>query len=405
MSSASFPRVGSPPPVAFGRPLRARFALDPGAIFLNHGSFGACPREVTAAQDLLRGEMEAQPDAFFRERIMPGGEGTPLRAAIGELANFVGTAAARLALVENATVGVQAVLRSLAFAPGDEILVTDHTYNAVRLIVEARCRETGAVPRVVTLPWPASADDLVERFAAVATPRLRLAVLDHITSPTALALPLARIAAALRRHGARVLVDGAHAVGHLPLDLDRLGVDWYVSNAHKWLYAPRGTAFLYASPEAAGQTQPPVTSHYVGLGFPLSFDYVGTRDYTAWLALPAAIRFHAALDRAAAARYRAGLVAFATRCLEPLGARPVAGDDLACAMRSFLLPQARAATAADAEALVKALWTRHRIQSMAVCFAGRLLLRVSAQVYVGEEDIDALAAALAQDGWPARSPG
>ena len=386
----------------FGRSLRPMFALEHGAVFLNHGSFGACPREVIAEQDRLRAAMESQPDRFFRERIMPTGEGTELRQAAGELARFVGTTADRIAFVENATAGVQAVVRGLALAPGDEILVNDHTYNAVRLIVEERCRDAGAVARVVALPWPASPEAIVASFAAATTPRVRLVVLDHITSPTALRLPLARIVEAVRRHGARVLVDGAHAVGHVPLELEALGVDWYVSNAHKWLYAPRGTAFLYASPAAAPLTQPPLTSHFIGLGFPQSFDYVATRDYTAWLALPAAIRFHAGLDAAAAARYRTSLIAFATRRFTAIGARPVAGDELACAMRSFVLPQDRAATQADADALMKSLWTGHRIQAMAVAFGGRLLLRVSAQVYVGEEDIEALATALDRDGWPGR---
>jgi len=269
--------------MTFGRALRPRFALEPGAIFLNHGSFGACPREVVAEQDRLRAAMEAQPDAFFRERIMPTSADTELRAAAAALARFVNTAPERIAFVENATVGVQAVLRGLAFARGDEILSTDHTYNAVRLIVEERCRETGAIPRVATLGLPASADEVVARIEAAMTPRVRLLVLDHITSPTALAWPLDRIVAVARRHGAKVLVDGAHAVGHVPLALDALGADWYVSNAHKWLYAPRGTAFLYAAPAAAQAARPPVTSHFVGLGFPQSFDYVATRDYTAWL--------------------------------------------------------------------------------------------------------------------------
>ena len=389
-------------PADFGTAIRPLWALEPGAIFLNHGSFGACPREVLAVQERLRAEMESQPDRFFRDRIMPAEGETALRAAIGALAAFVGTRPERLALVENATAGVQAVVRSLDFAAGDEILVTDHTYNAVRLIVDQRCRETGARVRVATLPLPASADDLVERLASTVTPRVRLAILDHVTSPTALAIPLARIIPALRARGVKVLVDGAHAVGHLPLSLDGLGADWYVSNAHKWLFAPRGTAFLHAAPEASSALQPPVTSHYVGLGFPQSFDYVGTRDYTAWLSLPAALRFFEALEPLAAADFRAGLVRHATGVMERLGARPVAAADLGCAMRSFVLPQRREATQADADAVVKSLWTKHRIQSMAVCFARQLLVRVSAQVYVGANEIDALGEALAADGWPGR---
>ena len=386
----------------YGRTLRPLWRLQPGATFLNHGSFGACPREVLEEQDRLRLEMEAQPDLFFRERIMPTADATLLRQAIAALAAFVGADAEGLALVENATVATQCVLRAMPFAPGDEILVTNHTYNAVRMIVRARCDETGARERVVDLPLHASADAIVQRFRDALTPRVRLAIVDHITSPTALAMPVARLVPELRRWGAKVLVDGAHAVGHVPLALDSLGADWYTSNAHKWLYAPKGTSFLHAMPEVREITPAPVVSHYANLGFPRSFDYIGTRDYTAWLALPAALRFAEGLQPVAASAYRTSLIAHGTQVLGALGIHPVAGEDLNCAMRSFLLRQDRPATAGDAEALVRHLWQAHRIQAMAVAFEGALLLRVSAQVYVDRQDLDALASALDREGWAAR---
>ena len=386
----------------FGRTLRPLWHLSPDARFLNHGSFGACPREVLAAQERFRVEMEAQPDLFFREGIAPGEGATLLRGSAAALATFVGAAPESIAFVENATAGVQAVLRSLPLAPGDEILVTDHTYNAVRLMVEARCAETGGRSRVVTLPIPATSDGIVQRFRDALTPQVRLAILDHITSPTALRLPVERLIPELRRWGARILVDGAHAVGHVPLDLAALGADWYVSNAHKWLFAPKGTAFLHAAPEVAAVTAPLVVSHYVGLGFPRAFDYVGTRDYTAWLAIPAALRFFERLGPERARRYRSQLIDRATTLLAAVGAHPVGADDLGCAMRSFVLPQQRPAAVGDAEELVGGLWKRHRIQAMAVVFGEALLLRVSAQVYVDEEDLEALAAAIATEGWPGR---
>ena len=388
--------------IPYGRGARPLWHLAPDAIFLNHGSFGACPREVLAEQDRLRLEMETQPDSFFRGHIMPTAGDTPLRQAIAVLARFVGAREEDLALVENATSGVQAVVRSMRLAPGDEILITDHTYNAVRLIVEARCAETGARATVVRLPIPADQDAIVEAFRASMTPGVRLAIVDHITSPTALVLPVERIAAEARKVGARVLVDGAHAVGQLPLDLARLGVDWYVSNAHKWLFAPKGTAFLHAAPDAARLTLPPLVSHHVGLGFPRSFDWVGTRDYTAWLALPAALRFFESLDPPAARAYREQLVRHATRRMVAIGAHPVADDSLCGSMRSFALPQSRPAAQADAEMLMQRLWDRDRIQSMATAFGDALLVRISAQAYVDEADIDALAAALDRDGWPGR---
>ena len=386
----------------FGRALRPHWHLEPDAIFLNHGSFGACPKEVLAEQERLRVEMETQPDLFFRERIEPRAAAGALRDAIAQLARFVGAPAENVAFIENATAGVQAIVASVPLGRGDEVLITDHTYNAVRLIVEARCAATGARPRVVSLPLPARADEIVARFRAAMTPAVRLAIVDHITSPTALAMPLERIAVELRRWGAKILVDGAHAVGHIPLDLARLDVDWYVSNAHKWLFAPKGTAFLFASPGVAPDTVPLVVSHHVGLGFPRSFDWVGTRDCTSWLSVPAALRFFASLDPARAVEHRRSLIALAGDRLATLGAAPIGADDLGCSMRSFRLPQQRAATADDAGLLVRNLWQTHRIQSMAVAFAGALLLRVSAQAYVDAQDIEALVAALDREGWPGR---
>jgi isopenicillin-N epimerase len=386
----------------YGKALRALWHLAPDGRFLNHGSFGACPREVLAEQERLRREMETQPDLFFRESIVPRDAPTALRKAAAALAGFVHAREEHLAFVENATAGTQAVLRSIDFAPGDEILLTDHGYNAVRLMVEARCAETGARPRVVTLPVPASADGIVEALRAGLAPAVRLAIVDHITSPTALVLPLERIIAELRRFGAKVLVDGAHAVGQVPLDLPALRADWYVSNAHKWLFAPKGSAFLHASPEAAAFTAPLVVSHFVGLGFPRAFDYVATRDYTSWLAVPAALRFFQSLDPGRAHDYLGGLLDYATRLFARLGAAPVGGDELCGAMRSFVLPTRRHATAEDAEELMRGLWQRHRIQAMPVMFGDRLLIRESAQVYVEREDFEALVQALERDGWPGR---
>lgn len=375
--------------------MRNLWDLEAGGAFLNHGSFGACPRAVLEAQARIRARMESQPDVFFRREVFPADEPTPLREAAEALATYVG-APGRIAFVENATVGVQCVLRSLPLVPGDEVLVTDHTYNAVRLMVEARCAETGAGVRTAKIPLPATGEGIVQAIEAALTPAVRLAIVDHITSPTALVLPLGRLLPILRRHGARVAVDGAHAVGQVALDLAALGADWYVSNCHKWLFAPRGTAFLYAAPEAAGMTRPPVASHFVHLGFPRSFDWIGTRDYSAWLAVPAAIRFHSGLGPAALRERQVALLRTATQILGALGIAPVAPMELCAAMRSFELPLARPAAQADAVWLMRELWDHDRVQAMAVAFGERLLLRVSAQAYVEEEDLRRLAAALAR---------
>ena len=388
---------------AFGRPIRKLWGMADDATLLNHGSFGACPLEVLKAQDILRREMEYQPDVFFRDKILPQPGGTALRTAIGHLATFVKATGDNLAFVENASVGIQAVLRSLAFSPGDRILITNHTYNAMRLMVETRCAETGAEPLVVQIPLPVNRDDILSRFREALTPNVKLAIIDHITSPTALIFPLEEIIALLRQNGARVLVDGAHGVGQIPLDVPKLGADWYVSNAHKWLFAPKGSAFLYASPTAARETQPNLISHFVHMGFPWSFDYIGTRDNTAWLATPAALKFFQDLGPDDVRTYQKRLIATGSDLLSAIGAAPVGPATMSAAMRSFILPQTRPAAADEGPALMRRLWTDEHIQIAANTLDGKLVIRISAQVYVTQDDLRHFAATLDRIGWPGRA--
>jgi isopenicillin-N epimerase len=395
----------APDPVTLdlGRPARALFRLREDGSFLNHGSYGACPRAVQAAQDALRAEFESHPDAFMA-RLKPDGEHQGIRAAAAGIAALVGSTAEQMAFVENATSGVQTALNAMPLRAGDEVLATDHQYNAVRLAIEARCAQTGAVPRVVALPLPTAPAEILQRVLDATGPRTRLAVLDHLTSPSALLLPVEQLTAELRRRGIRVLVDGAHAVGQLPLDLPALGADWYVSNGHKWLYTPRGTAFLHVAAEAANFTRPLQTSHYIESGFPTAFDYIGTRDYTAWLAVPAALQFVRALGSERLHAHNAHLIDVGSEAVAGAGALPVAPRDASVWMRAFILPQHRAATNEDAAHVIRTLWERERIQIRCAVVAGRLLLRFCAQAYVAAEEMQRLGEALRRHGWPDASP-
>jgi isopenicillin-N epimerase len=388
-------------PLKLGRAAREQFLLREDGSFLNHGSYGACPRVVSAEQVRLREEMESHPDAFMA-RMYPDREARAPRHVAQALAAFTGTTPDRIALVENATTGVQAVLNSLPFGPGDHILITDHQYNAVRLGVEARCRETGATAVVVRIPLPTTAEAIVERVLAAADRHVKLVVLDHITSPSALVMPVEKLIPELRRRGIPVLVDGAHAIGQLPLQLDALGADWYVTNMHKWAYAPRGSAMLHASPAAAPLTRPVLTSHYIGMGFPHSFDYVGTRDYTAWLAVPRALRFLQELGVERLWSHESHLIDVASKALHEVGAEPIAPVSLSAAMRAFLLPQRRPAIDADATQVIRTLWEQERIQIRCARIGAALLLRVCAQAYVDADEMQAVGAALARHGWPDR---
>jgi len=387
---------------AFGRSLLPLWHLDPAGTFLNHGSFGACPREVLAVQNAVREEMERQPDQFFRRKGRPVSPDNAVRPAAALLARFVGTTGDRIAFVTNATEAVNTVLRAVEFEPGDEILMLDCVYNAVRLAVDDTCKRTGARPVVVDLPLPLNANDVVERIADAASNRTRLAIIDHIASRTAIVFPVAEITAALHAKGVQVLIDGAHALGQLPLELEAIGADWYTANAHKWLYAPKGCAFLYAAPHVAPRTKPLAVSHWHEQSYPLPFDYVGTRDISASLSVPAALRFIESFGIERIRAYMLDLARFGSGLMQELGAEPVAPDAAFGPMRAYVLPQRRVAMQADADALMHDLWAQHRIQIAAGEFHGKLLLRLSAQIYNERADFERFAETLDKYGWAGR---
>jgi isopenicillin-N epimerase len=386
----------------FGRQLRSLWHLEPDATFLNHGSFGACPKEVLAAQSAIREGMERQPDVFFRRIASPRVANSHVRQAADRLGRFVGTTGERIAFVANATEAVNTVLRAAALEGGDEILVLDCVYNAVRLAAEDVCRKTAARIVKVALPIPLTANDVVERIADAAGPRTRLAIIDHISSPTATLFPVAEITRALKAKGVRVMIDGAHAVGQLALDLPVIGADWYTANAHKWLYAPKGSAFLYANAEVAPRTLPLAVSHWHDLGFPTAFDYVGTRDVTPFLSVPAALDFIEKFGAVNIQRHLLQLSREGAEAVRPLDITPVAPDAMFAAMRAYILPQRRPAEADDALAVMNSLWDKHRIQVASNAYQGKLLLRLSAQVYVERADYERLVQVLEREGWPER---
>jgi isopenicillin-N epimerase len=265
--------------------------LEPGWTFLNHGSFGACPTAVLARQAELRRRMELQPVRFFQRELQP-----QLDAARERLASFVGADARDLAFVPNATAGVNAVLRSLAIRPGDELLTTNHAYdacaNALRYVADC----TGAKVRVAAVPFPLrDRSQVTDAVLDAVGPRTRLVMLDHVTSPTGLVFPVADMVRVLEARGINVLVDGAHAPGMLPLDLDGLGASFYTGNLHKWTCAPKGSAFLHVRRDLHAQVRPTSISHGATANtarrsrFHAEFDWTGTADVTPWLCVPDAL--------------------------------------------------------------------------------------------------------------------
>ncbi len=383
---------------------RGLWPLDARVTFLNHGSFGACPRAVLDAQARLRDRLEAEPARFLAREL----EGL-LDEARRALGAFVGADADGLAFVPNATTGVNTVLRSVDLSAGDEILATDHTYNACRNAVDAVAARAGASVVVATLPFPLAApEQALEAVLSRVGPRTRLALVDHVTSPTGLVLPIEPLVRELASQGVDALVDGAHAPGMVPLDLRALGAAYYTGNCHKWICAPKGSGFLHVRSDRRKSVRPLVISHGANSRrtdrspFHLEFDWVGTADPTAYLAVPEAIRYMESLLPggwpALMKHNRGTALAARDRLCTALGVPPPAPDSMIGSLAALPVPPGFGPAPVDGERdpLQTALFDRFGIELLVFTWpalASRIL-RVSAQLYNSGPDYDRLAEAL-----------
>jgi isopenicillin-N epimerase len=385
--------------------------LDPTVTFLNHGSYGACPEPILAAQSALRERLESEPVRFLSGELPDR-----LDAARLAVARFLGADPDGLAFVPNATTGVNTVLRSLRFGPGDELLTNDHEYNATVNALRAVAARDGARVVVAPIPFPiAGPDAVLEAILAAVTPRTRLVLASHITSPTALVFPIEALVTELDRRGIDTLVDGAHAPGMLPVDLDALGAAYWTGNGHKWLCGPKGTAVLWVRADRREAIRPLVVSHGANeppagrSRFRREFDWTGTVDPTGYLVLPDAIDWmaaHAAPNNggwpSVMAANHAMAVAARDRLAAALGIEPPAPDAMLGSMAALPLPGVD--DVVTAEALKATLEREDRIQvpigpwpvraALAEGAVPRILLRVSAQRYNEPADYDRLAEAL-----------
>ena len=369
----------APPPLRDN--LIDEWMLEPGVDFLNHGSFGAVPRVVFEAQTDWRRRIEAAPvEVISRRRL------ELIDAAKKPVGQWLGMRGDDFGLVTNATEGINAVLHSLRFGPGDELLTTTHVYNAVRQAMKFTCARSGATCREVDVPLPVkSSDDIADAVIAGLSDRTRLLVIDHITSPTALVFPVAQITAACARRGVDVLIDGAHAPGMVPLNVERIGAAYYAGNLHKWAFAPRGAAFLWVRPDRQAQIHPAVISHHYGEGFCREFSWQGTRDLSAWLAVPRALEFATNLGSDAVQEHNHALAAWAHRLLcdrmrvdHPLS--PLDGSLLG-SMAAVPLNRLASLDDQQVESLQQRLYVEQRTEVPLMRFGNRLILRVSCQVY------------------------
>ncbi len=275
--------------------LKRSFMLDPGVIFLNHGSFGACPRPVFKAYQAWQRRLENQPIQFFHHDLP-----ALVKETHHALGDYLNVSPDDLALVTNATYGINIISRSLALGPGDEILATDQEYGSCENAWKFACRKTGAsyINHPVRLP-ARSMEEVADEFWQGVTPNTKVIYLSHITSPTAMRLPIEEICRRARQNGILTLIDGAHAPGQIPLDLAAVGADFYAGNCHKWMLCPKGAGFLYSRPEVQHLVEPLVVSWAFEPekaspgGHPMVdyFTWTGTRDPAAFLSIPAAIAF------------------------------------------------------------------------------------------------------------------
>ncbi len=387
-----------------GHTALAEWPLDPDVLYLNHGTVGVAPRHVLAAQQEIRDSIERGPSQFLLRRLSAevgvgarGPVGRPLlREAADAVAGLVGGRGDDLAFVDNVTVAVTAVLRSVELAAGDEIVITDLAYGAVTIAATHRAREAGATVRVVRAPDPPfTPEAMIDAIAAALTPRTKLAIVDHVSSESALLLPVAAIAARCHAAGVPVLVDGAHAPGAIALDIPSLGVDWYGANLHKWAWTPRSAGILWAVPERHRTLHAPVWSWGADTGFPIEFDWVGTRDPSTWLTAPIAIAFLREVGIEAVFTHNHALAWHAAQRLAArFDTELPAPESMIGTMATVALPAAAGSTREEAMRLRDALLFEDRIEVAVHAWRNRLWARVSAQVYVEEGDFERLADAV-----------
>lgn len=375
--------------------LRDCFLLDPRVIFLNHGSFGATPRPVFEAYQEWQRRLERQPVQFLGTDI--GAYLAEARAALGRYLNVAGD---DLVYVPNATFGVNVVARSLPLGPGDEVLTTDHEYGACENAWEFMSRQRGFRYARQPIPLPLSSEaEIIEQFWAGVTPRTKVIFISHITSPTAVRFPVEAICARAREAGILTVIDGAHAPGQIPLDLEAIGADFYAGNCHKWLCSPKGSGFLYTRPEAQPLIQPLIVGWGWGEGRTFSFgtdyldylQYPGTNDYAAYLATPTAIEFQTQhhWDKVRASCHTLAAEAI-DRINNLTGLEPIyPGHERFHQMAIAALPPI-----ADLPAFKRQLYDEFRVEIPCIQWNGRSFIRISIQGYNNKDDVDALLAAL-----------
>lgn len=385
---------------------RSQWPLGEGMTFLNHGSFGSCPKPVLAFQQELRDRLERQPVRFFVQDLESMWD-----EARNCLANFLKAAPEGLTFVSNATHGVNTVLRSLSFEKGDELLVTDHEYNACRNALDYVAKRTGAKVTIAKIQLPVKQpEDVLASILEKVSPKTKLLLIDHVSSPTAVVFPLQSIVNEMRSRGIETLVDGAHAPGMLPLNLEDLGAEYYTGNCHKWLCAPKGSAFLYVRPDRQPCIRPLAISHGANATrtdrspFHLEFSWTGTSDPTACLSVPKAIEWmgqqHPKGWSGVMNRNNRLILLARSYLTSTLSWHATAPASMVGSMVSFHMPDAETTVQPSsplyADPMQDILWGEHRVEVPIIPWPAppKRLMRISAQLYNAMEDYSKLSETL-----------
>ncbi len=373
---------------------RDDWSLREGVVYLNHGAFGPSPRTVQQAQQRWRERIESDPTAFFLR-----GLGPELRASLEKLGRFINASADDCVFLDNATVAMNVVARSVALHPGDEVMITNHVYGAVQRLWEHTCDQHGARLVVCKVATPIeSSDAWCESILAKVGPRTRLVVFSHVTSPTAIVVPVKDLCRVLREREIPICIDGPHAIAMQALDIKALDCDFYTASCHKWLCAPFGSGFLYAHPRVQSEVRPVVRSW----GRPLSdasynwrdeFLWQGTRDVSASLSVAAAIDFMTDMGLQRFRQHTHALASYARRRIgERTGLTPLTPDSAEHygSMVAVPLPDG------DADQLQDDLWNHDRIEVPVIAWESQRLIRVSCHMYTTKQEIDLLVDALSR---------
>ena len=382
--------------------LARQFLIREDVVFLNHGSFGACPRPVFEAYQAWQLELERQPVEFLGRNLTE-----TMRVPRIALAAELGTTQDNIVGLTNATLGLNIVAQSLDLKPGDQILTTDHEYSALEKTWAYVCRKTGAEVVIVKIPLPLTSEaQFTDTIIAGMTERPRVLFISHITSPTALLFPIERAIAEARKRGIWSVIDGAHTPGHIKLELDRIGADFYAGNCHKWMMAPKGSAFLYARPDVQGLIDPLVISHgwtesskdpgakgaFGNSPFIDELEMQGTRDPAPWLAVPAALQYRQENDWTAVQAHCQALAQdTAARLAERTGLAPLSTPQFSAPqMVAMPLPDC------DVDAIKLALYDQYRIEIPVFRWRDTCIVRVSVQGYNSKPQMDLLLDALTE---------